>query len=80
MPSYEKDRPVEDYKKGDTLYYKNLNKKISYGKIAGFREELTDYGKSSSFMVEKLTGEVNEVFPRDVVCSYSRKGLKKGRK
>ena len=72
MPSYEKDRPVESYKQGDTLYYKNLNKKISYGKIIGFREELTDYGKSSSLMVEGLTGEVCEVFINDIVFSFSR--------
>lgn len=88
---YGKDRPVESYKQGDILYYKNLNRKTSCGKIVGFRKELTDYnGKECrsipnmkkeynwlSFMVEGLTGEVNEVFLDDVVFSFSRKGCKK---
>ncbi len=61
MPSYEKDRPVESYKQGDTLYYKNLNKKISYGKIIGFRKELTDYNNKSCRCISNIKREDNSL-------------------
>jgi len=85
---YGKDRPAESYKLGDTLYFKNLNGRTSYGKLFGFRRELIDYNycrsckrisdmknedSCLSFMVKGLTGEVNEVFLNDVVFSFSRK-------
>jgi hypothetical protein len=74
---YGKDRLVESYKQGDILYHKNLNRKTSCGKIVGFRKELTDYDRFiSSFMVESLTGEMNEVFLDDVVFSFSKESDK----
>lgn len=62
---YGKNRPVTDYKQGDTVYYTNLNGKVSYGKILGFRKELTDY------CCCKSPGEKSTVSSPDILKEYS---------